>query len=131
MSTQLLALIALVNNNTATESTETPSNEVLDSLFCIEHGDRATGADLLANHEVTLHALKVAITEGVCDDDNTAQVTLVRRVSLSPEARRKALAARDALATLETAHPAVWNLIDQSMSEAYGWQWQCGLERLH
>jgi len=132
MSTQLLNLIALVNNSTATESTETPSNAVLDSLFSIEHGDRATGADLLANHEATLHALQVALNEGVCDEQNTALVTLVRRVTFyTEEARREALAARDALATLETEHPAVYALINQSMSEAHGYLWSLRLDLAH
>ncbi len=116
MSTQLLALINIIN----------------DSLFSIEHGDTLTGAEILEQNEdkdTTLHALKVALVEGVCDEQNTALVTLVRRVTFyTEEARREALAARDALATLETEHPAVYALINQSMSEAHGYLWSRRLD---
>lgn len=116
MSTQLLALINIIN----------------DSLFSVEHGDTLTGAEILEANEdkdTTLHALQVALNEGVCDEQNTALVTLVRRVTFyTEEARREALAARDALATLETEHPAVYALINQSMSEAHGYLWSLRLD---
>jgi len=85
-------------------------NIINDSLFSIEHGDTLTGAEILEQNEDKL-------------------VTLVRRVTFyTEEARREALAARDALATLETEHPAVYALINQSMSEAHGYLWSRRLD---
>lgn len=146
MSTQLLALTALTaltteptastastepteteSTETETTETETPSNEVLDSLFSVEHGDPRTGAGILEQNEdtyTTLRALTVALNEGVCDEQNTALVTLVRRVTFyTEEARREARRAAWALAILENKHPAVYAFIDQSMSEAHSYLW--------
>lgn len=119
MSTQLLALINIIN----------------DSLFSIEHGDTLTGAEILEQNEdkdTTLHALQVALNEGVCDEQNTALVTLVRRVTFyTEEARREALAARDALAILENKHPAVYAFINQIMREAHSYLWAHRLDLAH
>ena len=117
----------------ATEATETetPSNEVLDSLFMVDH-DIRTGADILEDADSTLHALKVALNEGVCDEQNTALVTLVRRVTFyTEEARREALASRAALAILKNEHPTVYAFIDQSMSEAHSYLWAHRLDLAH
>lgn len=71
---------------TETETeTETPSNEVLDSLFMVDH-DIRTGADILEDADSTLHALQVALNEGVCDEQNTALVTLVRGATVNEQA---------------------------------------------
>jgi hypothetical protein len=150
MSTQLHALIALTALTTEptastasteptettettettaphTTETETPSNEVLDSLFMVDHGDTLTGAGILEQNEdtyTTLRALKVALNEGVCDEQNTARVTLVRTVTFySAEARKEARRAAWALAILENKHPAVYAFIDQIMSEAHSYLW--------
>ena len=154
MSTQLLALTALTaltteptastastepteteSTETETTETETPSNEVLDSLFSVEHGDPRTGAGILEQNEdtyTTLRALTVALNEGVCDEQNTALVTLVRRVTFyTEEARREASRAWWALARLENKHPAVYAFIDQIMSEAHGYLWAHRLDLAH
>jgi hypothetical protein len=150
MSTQLLTLTALTalttetpsteptasteteSTETETTETETPSNEVLDSLFMVDHGDTLTGAGILEQNEdtyTTLRALTVALNEGVCDEQNTARVTLVRRVTFyTEEARREARRAAWALAILENKHPAVYAFIDQSMSEAHGYLWSHRLD---
>jgi hypothetical protein len=118
-----------------TTETETPSNEVLDSLFSIEHGDPRTGAGILEQYEdtyTTLRALKVALNEGVCDEQNTARVTLVRRVTFyTEEARKEARRAAWALAILENKHPAVYAFINQIMSEAHSYLWAHRLDLAH
>ena len=120
---------------TETTETETPSNEVLDSLFSIEHGDPRTGAGMLEQYEdtyTTLRALKVALNEGVCDEQNTARVTLVRRVTFyTEEARKEARRAAWALAILENKHPAVYAFINQIMSEAHSYLWAHRLDLAH
>ena len=147
MSTQLLALTALTALTTesatlpatetpATETpateTETPSNEVLDSLFMVDHGDIRTGADILEDADTTLHALQVDLNGGVCDEQNTALVTLVRRVTFcAEETRQEALASRAALAILKNEHPTVYAFIDQSMSEAHSYLWAHRLDLAH
>jgi hypothetical protein len=118
--------------STETTETETPSNEVLDSLFMVDHGDIRTGADILEDADTTLHALQVALNEGVCDEQNTALVTLVRRVTFcAEETRKEALASRDALAILKNEHPAVYALINQNMREEYGYLWTRRLDLAH
>ena len=117
---------------TETTETETPSNEVLDSLFMVDHGDIRTGADILEDADTTLHALKVALNEGVCDEQNTARVTLVRTVTFySAEARKEARRAAWALAILENKHPAVYAFINQIMSEAHSYLWAHRLDLAH
>ena len=118
--------------STETTETETPSNEVLDSLFMVDHGDIRTGADILEDADTTLHALKVALNEGVCDEQNTARVTLVRTVTFySAEARKEARRAAWALAILENKHPAVYAFINQIMSEAHSYLWAHRLDLAH
>ena len=129
---QARAIIAAwVATETETE-TETPSNEVLDSLFMVDHGDIRTGADILEDKDTTLHALKVALNEGVCDEQNTALVTLVRRVTFyAEETRKEALTARAALAILKNEHPTVYAFINKTMREEYGYLWTRRLDLAH
>jgi hypothetical protein len=101
-----------------------------DSLFRV-HGVVFTGAQLKTiNGDMDLtHDLTVALNEGVYEGEGEWRVELCHRVEFTTfDKRCEAFVARDALKTLETEHPAVYALINQSMSEAHGYLWSRRLD---